>query len=43
MDALSLAATSHGRPGQTFELDAGVLRAGRYGPDDATCWVARRG
>ncbi|HWH73681.1 MAG TPA: cupin domain-containing protein [Methylibium sp.] len=37
------AATSHLRPGQTFELDAGVLHAERYGPDGATYWVARRG
>jgi len=34
--------TRHLRPGDTFELDSGVLHSERYGADGATYWVARR-
>ncbi|MCY1550045.1 hypothetical protein D9M68_862600 [compost metagenome] len=30
------------RPGDTFELEADVPHAERYGAEGATCWVARR-
>ena len=36
------AETRHLRPGQTFELDAGIPHAERYGDDGAAYWVARR-
>ena len=32
----------HLRSGDTFALDANVVHAERYGPEGATCWVARR-
>lgn len=32
----------HLRPGDTFELEAEVPHAERYGPEGATYWVARR-
>ncbi len=35
--------TRHLRPGQTFELDAGIPHAERYGDEGAAYWVARRG
>jgi mannose-6-phosphate isomerase-like protein (cupin superfamily) len=34
--------TRHLRPGDRFELEAGVPHAERYGPEGATYWVARR-
>lgn len=33
----------HLLPGDTFELDRGVLHSERYGPEGATYWVARSG
>lgn len=35
--------TRHLRPGDRFELAAGVPHAERYGPEGATYWVARSG
>jgi quercetin dioxygenase-like cupin family protein len=35
--------THHLLPGNTFELNSGVLHSERYGSDGATYWVARRG
>lgn len=32
----------HLQPGDTFELDAGMPHAERYGAEGATYWVARR-
>lgn len=37
------AETRHLRPGQTFELEAGVAHSERYGAEGAAYWVARRG
>ena len=34
--------TRHLHPGDTFELDADISHAERYGPEGATYWVARR-
>ncbi|MBB2484719.1 cupin domain-containing protein [Mitsuaria sp. WAJ17] len=34
--------TRHLRPGDRFELAAGVLHDERYGPQGASYWVARR-
>jgi quercetin dioxygenase-like cupin family protein len=34
--------THHLHAGSTFELDAGLLHAERYGSNGATYWVARR-
>jgi len=35
--------TRHLRPGDTFELAAGIPHDERYGAEGATYWVARRG
>jgi quercetin dioxygenase-like cupin family protein len=36
------AETQHLLPGDTFNIDANVPHAERYGPQGATYWVARR-